>query len=77
MSYLFRLPEYGGGGGDGGYGGGGVGGGDGGGVPPRRCFTKISNMIERPRYDLHGALERNPHHPKTCHKESIVDKFHE
>ena len=44
MSYLFRLPGYGGGGGDGGYGGGGVGGGGGGGVPPRRCFTKISDI---------------------------------
>ena len=54
LPYLFRLP---------GYGGGGVGGGDGGGVPPRRCFTKISDMTEQSRHDLHGARERTTRHP--------------
>ena len=61
-------------GGDGGYGG--VGGGYGGGVPPRRCFTKISDMTERYQDELHGVLGRNPRRPKTCTGKLMVDKFH-
>jgi len=52
LPYLFPLPGY------------GVGGGDGGGVPPRRCFTKISDMTEQSRHDLHGARERTTRHPR-------------
>jgi len=57
LPYLFRLPGYGGGGGDGGYGGGGAGASVSGGVPPRRCFTKISNTTGWSQDDLHDVLE--------------------
>ena len=37
------------------------------------AFTKISDMVKgmtkRSRDDLHGALDRQPHRPKTCSRE--------
>ena len=45
-------------------------------MPPRRCFIKISDMTERYQEDLHGVLGLNPHCPKTCTGELMVDKFH-
>ena len=41
------------------------------------ALQKLVILTERSQGDLHGALERNPHRPKTCNEKLIVGRLYE
>jgi len=41
------------------------------------ALQKLVILTERSQGELHGALERNPHRPKTCNEKLIVDRLYE